>query len=213
MKPACICLSIILVAISGCAHYSSTSAPIPVVGSMPVCQTEGALEVGADPYIQPDRQKTVFGCDLNAVGILPIQVYVQNKGKDRLLIRPSDMVLEFPDGTQISPVGASAAAAKMESIGRVVGASLAFGLIGMLAASKAEDKARADRLEDYRRKELQEAKLGKGDSAHGFLYFSPAQGTQALSSGVLLIRAVNVDDGSSFVARVPLTGLTPPQKD
>ena len=150
MKRAVILLLSLAVLSLGCASYTSTSAPIPKAGSMPASQTEGYLEVGADPYTQLDRQRTVFGKDLNAAGILPIQVFVLNKGKDRLLIRPSDMGLAFPDGTQISPAGASATSAKMESIAGVIGAGIAFGIIGVLVASNAEDKARAARLEDYR---------------------------------------------------------------
>lgn len=212
MKRAVILLLSLAVVSLGCASYTSTSAPIPKAGSMPASQTEGSLEVGADPYTQLDRQRTVFGKDLNEAGILPIQVFVLNKGKDRLLIRPSDMALAFPDGTQISPAGASATSAKMESIAGVIGAGIAFGIIGVLVASNAEDKARAARLEDYRRKEFQEAKLGKDDSAHGFIYFIPAQGTQALSSADLLVRIVKAEEGTSFVTRVPLSGLGSPQQ-
>ncbi len=212
MKSSIIVLLSLAVISMGCASYTSTSAPIPRIGSMPASQTEGSVEVGADPYTQEERQRSVFGHDLTAAGILPIQVSVLNKGKDQLLIRPSDMAIAFPDGTQISPAGASAASATMESIAGVIGAGLAFGIIGAIVASNAEDKARASRLEDYRRKEFQEAKLGNGSSAYGFIYFIPAQGTQALSSADLLVRVVKAEGGSSFAIRVPLSGLGSPQQ-
>jgi hypothetical protein len=179
---------------------------------MPVSQTEGAVEVGADPYTQTERHKSVFGSDLTAAGILPVQVYLQNHGAEKVLVRASDMALELPDGRRVSHAGASAAASKLESIGGVVGATIAFGIIGMLAASSAEDKARAARLEDYKKKELPDTRLAKGESGHGFVYFIPPDGTKNLTAAVLLVRVVKVDEGSSFVTRLPLTGLGAPQQ-
>jgi hypothetical protein len=214
MKHSCIVFLAMTVALSACASYNPSSAPIPLAGSMPHRAEVVDAVVGADPYTQPERVKTIFDGDLNAAGVLPIQVFVENKGQKRLLVRPSDMILELPDGRLNQPASASAAAAKMESSGKVAAATIGFGLLGYLASTSAEDEARAARLEDFKRKEFKEAKLGNGESAYGFLYFLPPSGTQDLSSAKLAVRLVDIETGESSVVKVPLTGkaLTEPIK-
>ena len=196
------------VAFSGCASYNPTAAPIPQSGAMPHRQEVANAVVSADPYTQPERVKATFDGDLIAAGVLPIQVFVENLGARRLLVRPSDAVLELSDGGQTNPVGALAAASKMEGSGKVIAATVGFGLLGFLAATSAEDKARSARREDFRRKEFPEKRLEKGDSAYGFLYFMPPPGTKDLSSAKLAIRLVEVEDGKTSVVKVPLTGST-----
>jgi hypothetical protein len=120
--------------------------------------------------------------------------------------------LILPDGSRMSPAGASAAAAKMESNAGVVAAAVGFGLVGMLVASSAEDKARAARLEDYRRKELQEARLAKGETAHGFLYFIPPPATIGFSWVLLQVRVTDMDNATSSNLELAIKDLkyTPP---
>ena len=197
------------VVLSGCASYRPTAAPIPQAGAMPHRQEVANAVVSADPYTQPERVKATFGGDLMASGVLPIQVNVENLGAKGLMVRPSDAVLELSDGRQIAPAGAFAAAAKMERSGKVIAATVAFGLLGYLASSGAEDKARAARLEDFRRKEFPEKRLEKGESAHGFLYFLTPPGTSNLSSATLAMRLVE-ENGKSSVVKVPLSGSTLP---
>jgi hypothetical protein len=209
MKRRDILWLVLVVAISGCASYRPTAAPIPQPGAMPHRQEVANAVVSADPYTQPERVKATFGGDLIASGVLPIQVNVENLGAKRLLVRPSDAVLELSDGRQIAPAGAFAAASRMERSGRVVAATVGFGLLGYLAASGAEDKARAARQEDFRRKEFPEKRLERGESAHGFLYFLTPPGMN-LSSAALLMRLVDVEGGKSSVVKVPLSGSTMP---
>jgi hypothetical protein len=209
MKRRDILWLVLVVAISGCASYRPTAAPIPQPGAMPHRQEVANAVVSADPYTQPERVKATFGGDLIASGVLPIQVNVENLGAKRLLVRPSDAVLELSDGRQIAPAGAFAAASRMERSGRVVAATVGFGLLGYLAASGAEDKARAARQEDFRRKEFPEKRLERGESAHGFLYFLTPPGMN-LSSAALLMRLVDVEGGKSSVVKVPVSGSTMP---
>lgn len=200
-----------LVACAGCVSYTPTAAPIPQAGSMPAWNTGGAVSVGADPYTQPARQATVFGGNLQAAGVIPIQVFVQNREERRLVIRPSDMVLALPDGSQMNATGAGAAAAKLEGGAGTTAVAMAFGCAGAMA----EEKTRAVRQEDYRRKELQDTNLRKDESTHGFVYFIPPVGTPAFTEATLVVRLVDVAEATSFVVRLPLTGVgfqgTPPK--
>lgn len=198
---------LILVVCATCASYTPSSAPIPRAETMTATRTEGFATAGADPCLDPARQKAVFDADMGKAGIVPIQLFVSNQGDRPLLIRPSDIVLEFPNGSGISPAGASAAAAQLESIGGIVASSIAFGIVGYLVSSSAEDKARAARLEDYKRKELQEATLRKDESKYGFVYFLPPPQTNPSLEATLKVRFVNVEDATSFVIPLPLQGL------
>jgi hypothetical protein len=194
----------------GCASYQARVAPIPQLEAMPYRSEVTNAVVSVDPYTQPERLEATFDGNLMAASVLPIQIVVENLGPKRLLVRPSDAFLELADGRQIPPAGAFAAASKMEKSGNVAAATICFGLLGYLASSHAEDKARGARLEDFRRKEFPEKKLEKAGSAHGFLYFLLPSGTQDLSAAKLAIRLVEVDEAKSSVVKVPLTGCSLP---
>jgi len=82
-----------------------------------------------------------------------------------------------------------------------------YGLIPLIpfviAGSAVEKKAIAARIADYLDKEFKNVKLSKDDSTHGFIYFMPSNGSEALK-GKLVLNFVDETDGSDFVVRVPL---------
>ncbi len=198
----------VLMSVSGCASYTPTSAPLAKgAGAMPACSTEGPLTMGADPFVKPERQKETFGGNVGAAGVLPIQVFFQYNGEKRVFLRPSEMVLVLPDGSQLSPASSSAAAARMESVGGVVVAAIGFGLVGALVASSVEEKARAARHEDYRRKELRETSLGKGDSVSGFVYFIPPATVGPFNTATLKTQSFDMEDASCTNLEVTLKDL------
>ena len=195
-------------ALSGCASYTGGAALVPKQEAMPAWVSAGVLGAGADPHVTKERIKSVFDGDLIEEGVLPIQVLVRNDGERRALIRSSDMTLALPNGNQIGSAGATAVAARFEQgIGDVVGWGIAFGVIGILAASANKDKVRSARLADYRSKELAEVTLGRGESAHGFVFFIPPQGTSDFSEAVLTVHFVDIKDGSREIVRLPLRNL------
>jgi hypothetical protein len=198
---------LLLVVCTGCASYTPSSAPVPKAETMLAWRAEGPVAIGADPYVQSERQKATFDGDLSKAGVLPIQVSLYNRGDRQVLIRPSDMVLKLPEGGEVSQAGAATAAARLESNGGVIASSIAFGLVGFLVSSSAADKARAARVEDYRRKELQEVRLRKDETAHGFVYFIPAPETKPFTEATLKVRFVDVEEATSFVVPLPLSGL------
>lgn len=200
-----VCASIL---VSGCASYTTTTLAVPGSGEMRAQKAESDVLVGADPYVQVERQKAVFDADLGGEDVIPVRLLVRNDSARRLLVRPSSMTLALPDGAQIPSAGATAVAAKLDQgVGEVIGWGIAFGIIGMLAASANKDSVRAARLQDYRSKELPEVSLAKGESAHGFVFFIPPRGTNPFGEATLSVRFVDVAEGTSFDLRVPLTGL------
>lgn len=200
-----VCASLL---VSGCASYTTTSLAVPGAAEMRAQKAESDVFVGADPYVQPERQKAIFDADLAGEDVIPVRLLVRNDSARRFLVRPSSMTLALPDGTQIPSAGATAVAAKLDQgVGEVIGWGIAFGLIGMLAASANKDSVRSARLSDYRSKELPEVSLARGESAHGFVFFIPPRGTAAFGEATLGVRVVDIAEGASFDVRLPLTGL------
>ncbi len=196
-----------LLLLEGCASYTPTKVELLKPEAMPLWVREGVVAVGADPYIQTERQKVAFDGDMGDQGILPVQVFVLNEGQRRLLVRSSDMILLFPDGRQVASAGATAVAARFDQgVGDVIGWGIGFGVIGMLAASAHKDSVRTARLNDYRSKELSEAFLDPGKSAHGFVFFMPSGGPLTTLDGVLVVQFVDAEDASRQAVRVPLRG-------
>src|ERR1700730_7827838 len=196
-----------LLLLDGCASYTPQTVAIPKPEAMPLWAREGVVAVGADPYLQKERQKAAFDGDMSEEGILPVQVFVLNEGQRRLLVRASDMILVLPDGRQVASAGATAVATRFEQgIGDVIGWGIGFGIIGMLAASANKDTVRTARLNDYRSKELAEAFLDPGKSANGFVFFIPPSGAPPTADGVLIVQFVDAEDASRQAVRVPLRG-------
>ncbi len=211
-----LCLSA-LVAFTGCASYRASLAPIPKPGSIPVWQIKGAVAVGADPYVQPDRLQTVFDTEPTKWGILPVQVFVQNQGDGRLWVRRSEIALELADGGRISPEDAHNAAYRIsgERIkvlfphyaqpGCIAGCGLIlFTLLAVKGATNiSSSTANSKRLTDFQKKEIRDVVLEKDESVHGFVYFPwPSEAEATLKVSVL-----DIDEGSRVVVRLPLSEL------
>ncbi len=197
----------LLLLLQGCASYTPKDAAVPKPAVMPAWVRDGVVAVGADPYLQRERQKAVFDGDMSEEGILPVQVFLLNEGPRRLLVRGSDMTLVFPDGRQVASAGATAVATRFDQgMGEVIGWGIGFGIIGVLAASANKETVRTARLSDYRSKELAEVFLDPGQSAHGFVFFIPPIGTTGMADGVLLVHFVDAHDASRQAVRVPLRG-------
>ena len=213
-RTVALCLSIsVMVSFSGCASYTQSAAPIPKAGAMPAWQVGDVMAVGADPYMQNDRQRAVFDKALNDVGVLPIQVLVQNRSERRLRVEPYKITLTLPDGSESSPVTAYAVASRFAPhYGRGADyAAAAFGLIGAvvaLSAASAAEKASTARTADYASKELKETILGKDESVHGFVFFMLSPGTQTLVEATLKVLVLDADDEkTNFAVSLPLRGV------
>jgi hypothetical protein len=103
MRYLALALSFLMV-FSGCSTfwYSGRPVPVPKIEAMPVWRTEGPVTVGVDPYLQPDRQRKVFGENLEEE-MLPIYVLVKNNGERPLSLRHADIKLEFTRRKSVHP--------------------------------------------------------------------------------------------------------------
>jgi hypothetical protein len=165
------------------------------------------VAVGADPIVDLERQKAMFGGNLNKAGVLPIQLFIINRGDNELMLRTSEITLMPPGENEIMPAGATAAAQRMEAKGEVVAATICCGIPGFLVADAAEDKRRLARSEDFRQKEFRQVTFRPGESSHGFLYFIPPEYIQPFSSAVLKVVFWDIVEGKAFDVSVTLSGI------
>ena len=216
-KALALCLSG-SIALTGCASYVALPAPIPTSDVMPAWRIEGAVAVGADLYVQPERLEAVFGRDLRKVGVVPIQVLVQNSGERQYWLQRSAIALELPDGTQMNPVRATEVAVmEPPHPPRSIAANIALGALLIpfipiliypaLIDVQLSDASRRQRRTDYWSKELVDVVLGENESVHGFVFFVLPPGTQALNEATLVLNIVDIAEARRFMIRLPQSGL------
>jgi hypothetical protein len=189
---------------------------------MTFTQAEGTVAVGVDPYLRADRSQAVFGADLPAAAVVPLQVVIRNLGQRPVRIEVRNFRLSLPDQEVVgSRPAAEVAALLSRPSGAANQASTGIGVLGGLGgaigglAAKAvggavsetiqgsEQEAFAARRADYARKQLKDVVLGVGESTRGFLFFGLPDGTASLDEATLVL---DLPDGGASV-RVPLTGL------
>ena len=59
----------------------------------PLSQTRAGITIGIDEITRPERAERYFGADLVKDGIVPISIAVSNHGKERVIVKPSDILL------------------------------------------------------------------------------------------------------------------------
>ncbi len=202
-----VALAPLVLAMAACASYepSTVAVPQPTASQWVVL---GDFAAAAEPYVDPEQQQAIFDADFDEADVIAIQVVVENRGKTSKLVRPSDIVLELPDGQKLPPATVATTVTKVGEDGSVVGSALAFGVIGAIVAANAENEARAARTQDYQGKALQVSALNKNDQAHGFVFFIPPRGTQPFDEGTLHVRFADTADSTSQVVELPLTGIS-----
>jgi hypothetical protein len=230
-----ICLILMMIIqFSGCAKTTSpatapiaTSTPPPVApiadaGALSDQKTRSALRVGADPYYS-NRQRSMFGQDMSQTGLLPVMVYLQNKGEQPLKVVPSTIFLEIQDGAGIqatplptdlsgarppTPPPPDTTGAKVARVAAVTGLIalelVSRGLVsGVSNCIERDRQAKPHLQKEYQNKELREVTLAKGESAQGFVYFYVPQGIQQTTSAHLIVPYLPIQ-GRSGEVRVPL---------
>jgi hypothetical protein len=102
MSTQTLTLSLLGLLLGACASYTPSSAPVPEPAPAEWI-IQNTLAVAADPFEDAESQSATFDADLNEADVISIQVIVENRGPQAVLVRPSDMILELPDGKKFSP--------------------------------------------------------------------------------------------------------------
>ena len=193
---------------SGCASYEPTATAMP----SPTVQQEdwhvqNGMAVAAYPIVEEPQQQQMFDANLNDTGVIPIQVVIENRTERVKWVRPVDMVMTLPDKRTFGPTAVDSVAARVDEDGSIAGSYLAFGIIGYVVASNAENSAKQARTADYEAKSLRSSKLSQDQSSHGFVFFIPPPGTGELDEATLSVFFVDDQEAASERIDVPLTGL------
>ena len=179
---------------------------------------EGIVTVRVNRNTAPSAKAAEFKKDLNAAGLLAVQVSVRNDGRHRLRVRRSDIALMVADGRKLNPIPYTAIARAITARhGRLTsppvggrGAAITLLLFALVNAAAAADELaelRA-RMVAFQGTELRDAVLRPAESAEGFVFFAPGRDTDA-GDLTVFVPVVDADTVTRYVVRVPLTGFRP----
>ncbi len=168
MVPVLILLCFVL---SGCATYKVQNVRLEPVESYLFKKTVGDVTVAVDPFDTADRAKSAFYIDLTSKNIRPINLIVDNKSKDELLLIRSAIKVEDSSGNIYQPVGSDYVFSKFEK-NELAYAFWGFGIFSYMSAEDANRKMK----DDWYKKEFPEEKVIPSDrKAAGFVFFELAQ--------------------------------------
>jgi hypothetical protein len=95
---------VVALLLSACASsYRVVQVPQYGADLYPQSQTRSGITVAVDEMKNAERVERLFGADLIKEGILPVNVVVSNFGKQRLLLKPSDILL-YQGSEVIDPI-------------------------------------------------------------------------------------------------------------
>lgn len=116
MTPIRMLYPVVALLVSACASsYRVVQVPQYGADLYPQSQTRSGITVAVDEMNNAGRVERLFGADLIKEGILPVNVVVSNFGKQRVLLKPSDIL--FYQGSEVIdplPVEMVMAAAKRQ---------------------------------------------------------------------------------------------------
>ena len=94
MTPPRVLLIPLVALLSACASsYRVVQVPQYGADLYPQSQTRSGVTVAVDEIKNAQRAERLFGADLIKAGILPVNVVVSNFGKQRMILKPSDILL------------------------------------------------------------------------------------------------------------------------
>ncbi len=175
-----------VVGLAACASYTPSSPQAAAVAPKGWQVVKG-IAIAADPYLEKERQKAFFDAALTEANVLAIQIAVENRTDQGKIVRPSEIQLVLTDGRAIYPTSVESTVARVGESGSVIGAALAFGLVGAIVASNAENDSRAARTSDYSQKAYNGEFLAKGERREGVIFFSPYRSICEISDAMLRV--------------------------
>jgi hypothetical protein len=182
---------------------------------------EGMVAVDADPFVQAGRQEEVFGEDLWALSVLPIQIMVRNNGEHPIRIEARNFKLSLPTAELIAPKPAAEVTKWLASQGGILGqVGMGIGQLGIsqigqfagpfggIAGAVASGfyglyRSHASREHDetYHRGELKGATLEKNQFNRGFIFFMLPTGTPAFDEATL---SLSIFENQAETSRIDL---------
>lgn len=92
--PRVLLLPLVALVLSACSSsYRVVQVPQYGADLYPQSQSRSGVTVAVDEIKNAQRAERLFGADLIKAGILPVNVVVSNFGKQRMVLKPSDIML------------------------------------------------------------------------------------------------------------------------
>lgn len=157
--------------LSGCATYKVQNVRLEPVESYLYRKSIGDVTVALDPFDTADKAKSAFYVDLTSKNIRPINLIIDNRSKDELLIIRSGIKVEDSSGNSYQPVSSDYVFSKFEK-NELMYAFWGFGIFSYMSAEEANRKMK----DDWFKKEFPEEKVIPSDrKVAGFVFFELAQ--------------------------------------
>ena len=86
-------LPLLAVALAACSSQRLAQLPQYEADVYPLTQTQSGVTVAIDEIRTAQRLERHFGTDLARAGVLPVNVVVSNHGKQKVLLKPADVLL------------------------------------------------------------------------------------------------------------------------
>ena len=142
-------LLLLAVALPGCSGHRLAQLPQYEADVYPMTQAHAGVTVAIDEMRTTQRLERHFGADVARGGILPVNVVVSNHGKQKVLVKPADILL-YQAREVIDPLALDA----------------------VLAAVRAEERAQVRR--SLEAAAFRATALSPGETYRGVMFFSAA---------------------------------------
>jgi len=163
-------------------------------------QTQGGVRVAVDPYLTVERTRLAFrgGESFPESGLLPVQVNIENGGREEIKFDPRDFKLARPK----SGVELTLSASEAFSLTRLqVGWWAALPILGPSSVAVRNEP----RQKDLESRELREGTVTPGGSTSGFLYFRIAPEDSDLA-GSVVVAVLKTAGGREMTYEIPIAG-------
>jgi hypothetical protein len=189
--------------VAGCAApLRTTVAPFPSPDLLPSAERLWHLVIAVDLLDTPEKSARVFGTDLAAADILPVQVVVKNTGNQEYEINAAQIYGSA--GREYFPafnLHQAAQRVRESSIGTTVATQAVLGALAGAAAGASEHYTHRFRHE-LAVQDFGDRVVSPGDLLQGFIYF------QVQPYRAIRIKVTNITEGVIQEIELPVT-VTP----
>jgi hypothetical protein len=191
---------LVAVLVAGCATYGERVAPIPLPEAQADHVEVAGVKLVARPYVDQREVKEVFGFDIRGAGLLPVRFVIDNQSGDLAEVVPGQTLLVDAGGNAWPLLTADQAyrrvKGKVEVGETFLGAAKPAALLGAVGGGATRyDSLGSQVSNDLARQSLQNRRVGRGELAHGYLFFpgdKEAQSAKTLRLGLKVGTTIHI---------------------
>jgi len=175
------------------------------------------LRIDAEIAVDPKTSIDCFSFNVLDVGLIPVLIFIQNKGDNSLTLRTEEISLTLEDGTNLFQVGPLFSANLATQIADTAGAAAVSPLAGAmtLIAGSSATKAQIARVDHFNNIRLKNTCLSSSQSTHGYVFFvpkvsypEPEKGYSTRTANVVLkISVINLEQ-KTITVKIPIDGVS-----